>query len=67
MSETYSVKEYQDAIHEICSKMYNFLTDYENSTDDADSDDFLSDGEWLDEFYTMLAQVMNELEVLVGE
>lgn len=36
------------------------LTDFENATDDAGSEDYLSDGEWLDVFYDLCVKISRE-------
>lgn len=52
---------------ELYTKLCNTLTDFENSTDDFNDDDYLSDGEWLDEFYNLCVQLKNDMEVETAE
>ena len=42
-------------------KLSKTLTDFENSTDDTDDDEYLSDGEWLDVFYSLCCEMQNEM------
>lgn len=35
------------------------LTQFENSTDDPDDKEYLSDGEWLDIFYDLCVKIRN--------
>ena len=55
MGREYTVSE--ETYDELCIR----LTEFENSTDDPNDDDYLSDGEWLDYFYEMLVKLQNEM------
>lgn len=46
---------------EIYDKLCEILTDFENSTDDCTSEDYLSDGEWLDIFYDLCVKIQNDV------
>lgn len=48
---------------EIYKTICNLLSDFENSTDNPEDDDYLSDGQWLDEFYTVMVKAKNEIEI----
>lgn len=37
------------------------LTDFENADDDPCSEDYLSDGEWLDIFYRLCCKMQSEM------
>ncbi len=39
---------------ELYERLNETLTDFENSTDDADDPEWMSDGEWLDEFFLFM-------------
>lgn len=54
-------------IEGIYKTICDLLTDFENSTDNPDDDDYLSDGQWLDEFYTLMVKVKNEIETFLEE
>ena len=43
----------------------NFLRDYENSTNDKNDDNFLSETEWLEEFYFKMIDIRNQLEEII--
>ena len=51
-------------MEEIYKTICNLLTDFENSTDNNEDDSYLSDGQWLDEFYVTMIKVKNEIELL---
>ena len=36
------------------------LADFESATDDPSSEDYLSDGEWLDIFYNLCVRIQRE-------
>ena len=49
-------------MEEIYKTICNLLTDFENSMDNPEDDDYLSDGQWLDEFHPVMVKVKNEIE-----
>lgn len=55
------------SIKDIYEKVCNLLTDFENSTDNEEDDNYLSDGEWLDEFYNAMVRLKNDIEELEEE
>ena len=52
---------------EIYKTICNLLTDFDNSTDNPEDGDYLSDGQWLDEFYAVMVKIKNEIEALSFE
>ena len=46
---------------ETYDKLCATLTQFENSTDDPDDKEYLSDGEWLDIFYDLCVKMQREM------
>ncbi len=46
---------------EMYDRLCRLLTDFENSTTDDTDEEWMSDGEWLDEFYDFCVDLKNSL------
>lgn len=44
---------------ELYDELSRVLTDFENSTDDDNDEEWMSDGEWLDVFYELCVKLQN--------
>lgn len=52
-------------IKDVFENIENFLRDYANSTNDKNDDNFLSEGEWFEEFYFKMIDIRNQLEEII--
>ena len=53
-------KKYKRISEETYDKLCALLTDFENDNADEDDENYMSDGEWLDCFYDMCAEIQKE-------